>query len=86
MPIFEYKCKDCGAEFEELIFSETDEVACEECGSKNTGKLMSCCGFKSGSGEGAADSGDGSQASKPQYRGRGSGCAGCAGGNCSSCG
>ncbi len=85
MPIFEYKCEQCGAQFEELVFSDSDEVACEKCASTNTRKLMSCCGFKTGGkAEGGAESGE--QDSKPQYRGTGSGCAGCSGGDCSSCG
>lgn len=86
MPIYEYSCTDCGAQFEELIFSDDDGVNCEKCGSANTEKLMSCCGFKTGGGE--ATGGDGPQARKPEYRGKGStsACAGCSGGNCSSCG
>jgi len=43
MPIYEYTCKECGREFEELVFSQKDAVACPRCGSRNTGKLMSAC-------------------------------------------
>ncbi|MGE4506044.1 MAG: zinc ribbon domain-containing protein [Desulfovibrionaceae bacterium] len=84
MPIFEYTCEDCGATFEELVFSDSDVVQCTKCGSNNTAKLISRCGFKCG---GAPSSGGGEDAApKPQYRGVGSGCSGCSGGNCSSCG
>lgn len=88
MPIFEYTCEDCGAQFEELVFSDSDTVACEKCGSTKTAKLMSRCGFKTaGASSDASGGGDqGGSASKPQYRGIGSGCAGCSGGDCSSCG
>ena len=48
MPIFEYKCDDCGREFEELVFDQDETPACPRCGSEKTGKLMSCCRFKSG--------------------------------------
>ncbi len=42
MPIFEYRCKECGTTFEALVFSSnSDEIECEKCGSKETEKLMS---------------------------------------------
>lgn len=42
MPLYEYRCEDCGHEFEELVsFSRADLVQCENCGSKNTRRLMS---------------------------------------------
>lgn len=43
MPIFEYKCKDCGHKYD--IFhkssSNPEEVVCPECESKNSKKLLS---------------------------------------------
>ena len=54
MPLYEYRCQDCGAEFEELVsFSARDDVVCEQCGSKNVERLVS--GFASGS-DSAGDS------------------------------
>lgn len=46
MPIYEYTCKDCKHEFEELIFSQDEAVACPQCGSTRTEKLMSACSAK----------------------------------------
>lgn len=55
MPIFEYRCKNCGEKFETLVFSsQTKPVKCEKCGSEQTEKLMStfASGGVSGSGSG----------------------------------
>lgn len=41
MPIFEYRCNDCSAKFEELVSRSDDKVSCPECGSENTSKLLS---------------------------------------------
>ncbi len=77
MPIYEYVCKACGREFEELVFGQDTEVACPACASKKTEKLMSRCRHKSSGGSdfGAPSSGGGG----------GGGCAGCSGGSCATC-
>ncbi|MBW2083599.1 MAG: zinc ribbon domain-containing protein [Deltaproteobacteria bacterium] len=43
MPIYEFKCKKCGNEFEYLCFNSRDEeeAECPKCGSKETAKLLS---------------------------------------------
>ena len=42
MPIFEFECLDCGQNTEILMASsETDLVACGNCGGKNLKKLLS---------------------------------------------
>lgn len=42
MPIFEYKCADCGKITEVLVKSAgSAKPACEHCGSKNTQKQFS---------------------------------------------
>ncbi|WP_272699278.1 FmdB family zinc ribbon protein [Desulfovibrio sp. Fe33] len=46
MPIYEYTCKKCGNEFEELVLGADTVVTCPECGSKDTEKLMSACRAK----------------------------------------
>ena len=75
MPIYEYGCQKCGHEFEELVFADATPH-CPECGSNDVQKLMSqCCHCGKG----------GDDYSAPVSTG-GGGCAGCAGGNCASCG
>ena len=42
MPIFEYRCKDCGFTFEKIVFGSSDfEIECPECHSENVTKLFS---------------------------------------------
>lgn len=81
MPIFEYTCKACNAEFEELVFDRDECPPCPKCGSDDTCKLMSA--VRSRVGGGASDmGGDSDSGSAPAAP---SGCAGCSGGDCSSC-
>ncbi len=46
MPMYEYKCRDCGQEFEELVSSHDELPPCPECGKDKTEKLMSACAVK----------------------------------------
>ncbi|MEW6411221.1 MAG: zinc ribbon domain-containing protein [Candidatus Zixiibacteriota bacterium] len=48
MPLFEYKCSDCGSKFEELVSSDT-KVECPKCGSENVTKLLSTFSASGGS-------------------------------------
>jgi putative FmdB family regulatory protein len=41
VPIYEYECEGCGAGFEELVGVDAPAVACPECGSERTRRLMS---------------------------------------------
>jgi putative FmdB family regulatory protein len=42
MPIFEYRCQDCGARFEKLVrASDTDGPACPSCGDVHVSKELS---------------------------------------------
>jgi len=52
MPIFEYKCNDCGGVFELLKTTSEDnkEVRCSKCGSENVTKLISAGSSLSGGG------------------------------------
>jgi putative FmdB family regulatory protein len=72
MPIFEFRCQGCGAEFEKLVFGN-DEVECPNCQQKQVEKLMSACSAKVGYKFTAA--------SNP----KGASCTGCAATSCSTC-
>jgi putative FmdB family regulatory protein len=41
VPIYEFECEKCGARFEELVTAGAVAVACAECGSARTQRLMS---------------------------------------------
>jgi putative FmdB family regulatory protein len=41
MPIYEYRCRDCGAQIEVLVRSGAQEPQCSECGSSLLDKLFS---------------------------------------------
>ncbi|GFK93266.1 hypothetical protein NNJEOMEG_01097 [Fundidesulfovibrio magnetotacticus] len=79
MPIYEYRCNQCGADFEELVFGDA-KPPCPQCGSQDTGKLMSACRHTAGHNPGGYQ-GSTVPASVP----RSGGCAGCSGGSCSTC-
>jgi putative FmdB family regulatory protein len=52
MPIYEYRCDDCGADFEELVRGEgalATAVKCSACGSSRIERLIS--GFAVSGGE-----------------------------------
>jgi putative FmdB family regulatory protein len=70
MPIFEYKCEDCGEEFEQLVSGKNPKVICLKCSSKNLKKKFSLFGM----------SGVTKQASSS-----GSGCTSCSSSSCSTC-
>lgn len=72
MPIFEYHCNACGADFEKLVFGPDPEVTCEQCGSGDAHKRLSRFGM------GRSSAGPSSAAS-------GSGCGGCSASSCAGC-
>ncbi|MCX5813543.1 MAG: zinc ribbon domain-containing protein [Proteobacteria bacterium] len=41
MPIYEYKCGDCGDISEFLVFGKDEELLCKSCKSRNLSKLIS---------------------------------------------
>ncbi len=52
MPLFEYKCKDCGKRFEKLILGNRDvDLICPECGSEKTERQLSTFATTSGNGK-----------------------------------
>jgi putative FmdB family regulatory protein len=52
MPIYEYKCNDCGQIFEILTTSgnSTEPVQCRNCQSAKVNKIISAGSFRRGSG------------------------------------
>ncbi|MFH1195780.1 MAG: zinc ribbon domain-containing protein [bacterium] len=78
MPVFEYKCNDCGKKFDILHKSSANlsEVICPACQSKNSKKLLSSFSASTSSAgfDGGSSCSDGS-CSVPSY-------GGCANGMC----
>ncbi len=76
MPVYDYKCRKCGAEFEKFLrsLSSAAAVKCEKCGSSQVTKLVSCCAISSG---GKTESAGASRSSHS--------CGSCSSHNCGSC-
>ncbi len=49
MPLYEYKCSDCDAKFEELSMRSDDVVVCPKCESENVMRLLSTFAASGGS-------------------------------------
>ena len=77
MPIYEYSCKACKLNFEELVYGD-EKPACPACGSNKTGKLISRPSVH-------VNAARGSYSGEASSSGGGK-CAGCSGGNCATCG
>jgi putative FmdB family regulatory protein len=69
MPMFEYRCSECGTEFEELVVNADDFVECPRCHSAKSEKLLSV--FAAGAGSGSSQT--------AAACGRAGGCCGCSG-------
>ena len=76
MPFYEYRCKSCNNEFEELIRCEADleSLKCPACGSVEAEKLLSMFGMVTPSGKVVTSTAGG-----------GAGCSGCAKHSCAGC-
>lgn len=89
MPIFEYQCKTCGARFEEIVLNN-EAVCCPKCKSEDTAKLLSRVVFGGKATptefEKAVEFVAAHPDPDPVPSSSGGGCAGCSGGNCSTCG
>lgn len=70
MPLYDYRCADCGSKFERLFLSLNrvpDEVVCDICGSASTKRLVSAPVVSSGApGSGETES----TVAKPRVFGR----------------
>jgi putative FmdB family regulatory protein len=55
MPIYEYKCNNCGNCFEQLVFNSKEEkdITCSKCGGKKIIKVISSFSCLSQGGESA---------------------------------
>lgn len=55
MPIYEFKCLQCGRTFEKLFIKPDDEadLACPECKSESLERIISKTNYAMGSGQGA---------------------------------
>jgi putative FmdB family regulatory protein len=59
MPIYEYRCNECGEEFEKFLrsMSASKDLCCPKCGSRSVAKVMSLFGTaRSSSGSSSFDS------------------------------
>ncbi|MBN2399024.1 MAG: zinc ribbon domain-containing protein [Candidatus Aminicenantes bacterium] len=76
MPVYDYKCRKCGAVFEKFLrsLSAADSVKCEKCGSVEVQKMITCCSI---SGGGKSEGSDSSSSS--------SSCGSCSSHSCSTC-
>ncbi len=41
MPLFEYRCRECGTLTEKLVIGREEEIECPDCGSRNLDKVLS---------------------------------------------
>jgi putative FmdB family regulatory protein len=49
MPIYDYRCRDCGRRFEYLLRSSSPEAECPACASRDLEQLVSLCSMSSDS-------------------------------------
>ena len=54
MPIYEYRCDDCGKQFEKLVRASAPKVACPGCGGEKLEQQYSTFSAQMGSGGSAA--------------------------------
>ncbi len=67
MPIFEYRCTNCGAQFEELQLSREDRPsACRQCGAGDLERLLSAFAVQSEAAASAAEPGPCGACGAPQ--------------------
>ena len=55
MPLYEYRCEECGVQFEKLVgASSRDDVECTECGAEKTERQVSTFAARSTGGAASA--------------------------------
>ena len=75
MPIYEYICDDCQAEFEKLVLNKQQEIACPKCASKKATIQLSVFATSNGFANGSS--------AKPSTSSSGGDGGSCCGGGCS---
>jgi putative FmdB family regulatory protein len=50
MPVYEYRCRGCGGEFEKYVHTSGTAVACPACASSSVMRKLSVFGLRSDSG------------------------------------
>lgn len=71
MPIYEYICEECDSQFELIVLSKTQEIACPRCAGRKNAIQLSVFSAPNGNGASARQSGP-----EPSSGG------GCCGGGC----
>jgi len=74
MPIFEYRCENCGETSEFLILGKNERVQCGHCGSEDLTKLMSAHNPSLSSPERISEKGPGTCCGSPHSCGTPGGC------------
>jgi putative FmdB family regulatory protein len=72
MPIYEYVCDDCNAQFEKIVINRQQEISCPSCSSKKATIQLSV--FSSSVGGGSPKSSSGSTGGGGACCGGGCGC------------
>lgn len=59
MPIYEYRCRDCNSNFEEIVTSASSDqkVACNKCSSTNVCKTISASSYRLSGSSGSSSPG-----------------------------
>lgn len=72
MPIYEYVCDECKAEYEKLVLAKGERVSCPKCGSGR--KTLRLSTFAAHSGNGAATAAASRERGAPACMGNPSAC------------
>lgn len=48
MPLYEYECKRCGSQFEQLVFNRDTKIICKACGGQHVMRRLSTFAISSG--------------------------------------
>jgi putative FmdB family regulatory protein len=60
MPIYEYVCDECKAQFEKIVINKQQEISCPKCASKKATIQLSVFATAGGNGSSTSFSGSGS--------------------------